>query len=51
MTTSERAEMQAAYTWYDKRVAALKRQVDDLTAELEGYRRRERIARHDGLSA
>lgn len=44
MTVSERAEMQAAYTWYDKRVASLTRQVKDLTEELEGHRRKERIA-------
>lgn len=51
MTKVEEAEMRAAYTWYDKRVAALKAEVADLTKELEGYRRRERIARRaEGLS-
>jgi demethoxyubiquinone hydroxylase (CLK1/Coq7/Cat5 family) len=55
MTISERAEMQATISHYKQRIKNLKQSVTELTAELEGYRRRERIAlnaaRADSLRA
>jgi hypothetical protein len=46
MTDSERhaKEITDSYAWYEARIESAERQIADLTAELEGYHRRERIA-------
>jgi hypothetical protein len=53
MTDSARhaKEIADSYAWYEARIAAAERQIADLTAELEGYHRRERIAAYPSPSS